>query len=404
MLPSHEPPKASHSRPTIMIIAVLIAFAFGFLFGLDYSQPKTTRTLTLPTNILAPRTQTSKADIAFEGFNATHLWSMRLADENYVRLARLMPCRNVTYTVGTKSDFIDACDHSTTSEYAVETSVRAQKWLFEYQNPPSCSDKRFAMIQQFAWSGFGSTVHQVVWAFGMAIADNRIAVYKKPGNWVSAREKASKSLSLFFRSILIVLRSHRSVFSFHWPTAHRRRRSMVIEWSPSMLTSDTGPNPFILRFLSIEHSTGIARNSYSIRCDTRRKPWLTHRRLLLSTSRHRPSINIVRTSLCTCVDQIKSSFVKCLKRTVCDNTSTCSMPMCDERTSRRSTSIRKTKTSTKNSSKSTKRRRAITSCWVSRRRVTSSFDRWWIGRETDERKLLWSFSVIYLLKRMRMCM
>lgn len=215
MLPSHEPPKASNSRPTIMIIAVLIAFAFGFLSGLDYSQPKTARMLTLPTNILAPRTPTSNKDIAFEGYNSTHLWSMRLADENYLRLARLMPCRNVTYTVGTKNDFIDACDHSTTSEFSVETSVRAQKWLFEYQNPPNCSNKRFALIQQFAWSGFGSTLHQVVWTFGMAIADNRIAVYKKPGNWVSDRVKSSKSLSLFLRSILIVRRPRRSVSSFH---------------------------------------------------------------------------------------------------------------------------------------------------------------------------------------------
>jgi hypothetical protein len=48
----------------------------------------------------------------------------------------------------------------------------------------NCSNKRFAIIHNFAPSGFGSTVHQIAWAFGMALADDRIAVYQTPGNWV----------------------------------------------------------------------------------------------------------------------------------------------------------------------------------------------------------------------------
>ncbi|CAF1341964.1 unnamed protein product, partial [Rotaria sp. Silwood1] len=42
---------------------------------------------------------------------------------------------------------------------------------------------KFAIIQNFAWSGFGSTIHQIAWAFGMALAENRIAVYETPGYW-----------------------------------------------------------------------------------------------------------------------------------------------------------------------------------------------------------------------------
>jgi hypothetical protein len=46
-------------------------------------------------------------------------------------------------------------------------------------------NKRFAIIYNFASSGFGSTVHQIAWAFGKALADDRIAVYQRPENWVS---------------------------------------------------------------------------------------------------------------------------------------------------------------------------------------------------------------------------
>jgi hypothetical protein len=116
--------------------------------------------------------------------NSTHLWSIRFADDKYFRLARLLPCRTVEYTGGPKIDAIHSCDYSSSNEFSIQNTIQAQKWLYEHQHPSNCSNKRFAIIQNFAPSGFGSTVHQIVWAFGMALADDRIAIYKTPGNWV----------------------------------------------------------------------------------------------------------------------------------------------------------------------------------------------------------------------------
>ncbi|CAF1258221.1 unnamed protein product [Rotaria sordida] len=118
------------------------------------------------------------------GYNSTHLWSLRLADENYFRLAKLLPCRSVEYYGGPKVDKIDSCDHSATNEFSIQNTLQAQKWLYEHQHPIDCTNKRFAVIQNYAESGFGSTIHQIVWAFGVALADNRIAVYRIPGNWL----------------------------------------------------------------------------------------------------------------------------------------------------------------------------------------------------------------------------
>jgi hypothetical protein len=117
-------------------------------------------------------------------YNITHLWSMRLADENYYHIARVLPCRTVNYVGGPKPEAMDSCNQTTINEFSVESSLHAQKWIYEHQHPANCSNKKFAIIHNFAWSGFGSTLHQVVWAFGEALAQDRIAVYKIPGNWV----------------------------------------------------------------------------------------------------------------------------------------------------------------------------------------------------------------------------
>ncbi|UJR06722.1 hypothetical protein I4U23_011011 [Adineta vaga] len=116
--------------------------------------------------------------------NKTHLWSLRLADDDYFRIERLLPCRIVEYTGGWKKHQINSCDNSTINEYSVENTLKAQKWLFNHQHPINCTNKRFAIIRKFAWSGFGSTIHQIAWAFGKALADNRIAVYQTPGDWL----------------------------------------------------------------------------------------------------------------------------------------------------------------------------------------------------------------------------
>ena len=79
---------------------------------------------------------------------------------------------------------MDGCDHSSANEFSLPNILQAQKWLYDHQHPSDCSNKRFAIIHSFAPSGFGSTVHQIAWAFGIALSDNRIAVYETPGNWV----------------------------------------------------------------------------------------------------------------------------------------------------------------------------------------------------------------------------
>jgi hypothetical protein len=180
---------ATKSVKTIFALtALVIFFAFGFLVGSGYNNTISKFNLIF-SSIMKSSNESSinKQEVfkpVFPGHNSTHLWSMRLADESYFRLARLLPCRIVEYTGGPKNQSIDSCDHSSTNEYSRTNTLQAQKWLYEHQHPANCSDKRFAIIQNFAWSGFGSIVHQIVWAFAMAIADNRIAVYKTPGNWV----------------------------------------------------------------------------------------------------------------------------------------------------------------------------------------------------------------------------
>ena len=117
-------------------------------------------------------------------YNKTHLWSMSLANENYYHIARLLPCRTIDYVYESRKESMNTCDQSTTKEFSVETTLIAQKWIFEHQNPVDCTNKKFAIINNYAWSGFGSTMHQIAWAFGTALGDDRIAVYQVPGNWV----------------------------------------------------------------------------------------------------------------------------------------------------------------------------------------------------------------------------
>ena len=138
----------------------------------------------LAITFLQPRTRHIPSAPIFES-NATHLWSIRLADDEYFRVARLLPCRTVIYTGGPVNDVVNSCDHSPTSEFSVAITVKAQKWLFDHQHPHDCSNKKFAIINNYALSGLGSTLHQIVSAISKALVEDRIAVYASPGNWVS---------------------------------------------------------------------------------------------------------------------------------------------------------------------------------------------------------------------------
>ena len=132
---------------------------------------------------LQPRSPHKPSSPVFES-NATHLWSIRLADKDYFHLARRLPCRVVVYVGGPSNDIVNSCDHSLTSEFSVETTLKAQKWLFDHQHPHSCSNKSVAIINNYALSGLGSTLHQIVSALSKALSEGRIAVYASPGNWV----------------------------------------------------------------------------------------------------------------------------------------------------------------------------------------------------------------------------
>ncbi|CAF2780806.1 unnamed protein product [Rotaria sp. Silwood2] len=177
------------SNKTIFaMISFVSIFVFGYLLGLSFNETKRTTRLQSSYDIkLDQRLSINNQQLLespFYGYNSTHLWSMRLADENYFRLAHLLPGRVVEYSGGPNVDKINSCDHSSTNEYSIQNTLQAQKWLYEHQNPIDCTNKRFAILHNYALSGFGSTVHQIAWAFGAAIADNRIAVYQVPGNWL----------------------------------------------------------------------------------------------------------------------------------------------------------------------------------------------------------------------------
>ena len=172
---------------TFAIFAFVFSLTFGFLFGPDIHRAVRELNSIFSSDMeFNNEPFITKQQIQIYPYepNSTHLWSMRFADENYFRLARLLPCRTVEYQGGPKIDKIDSCDHSPSNEYSIENTLQAQKWLYEHQHPTNCTNKNFAIINNFAWSGFGSTLHQIAWAFGMAIAQDRIAVYKVPGYWV----------------------------------------------------------------------------------------------------------------------------------------------------------------------------------------------------------------------------
>ena len=171
-------------RPTgIKLLAVTFLFTLVFGFHLGTNSSISEKVYSFDHNSLMTNKQqnTNSFDSAY---NSTHLWSLRFANENYFRIARLIQCRVVEYFGGPQPDKIDSCDQSSTNEFSVSNTLEIQKWLYEHQHPADCLNKRFAIIRNFAISGFGSTVHQIVWAFGVALVENRIAVYDKPGNWV----------------------------------------------------------------------------------------------------------------------------------------------------------------------------------------------------------------------------
>lgn len=285
------------AKRSLIIITSIALFAFGFLLVSSYT--RTSRKVNLIYSALPPSNQNSLIsnkkhiiDSFPYGHNSTHLWSMRLADESYFRLTRLLPCRNASYTGGPEPNTVDPCDHSANNEFSLPNILQAQKWLYDHQHPPDCSNKRFAIIHNFASSGFGSTVHQVAWALGVALAENRIAVYKTPGNWVRelffsferrplcsvllmmcfvamtflskylVRESVQISFDDWFccSCMAAVLQALLIVFFFPSPIALFRPTSMATKQFMSGLTLVIGQSPSIHINSRTVRLIGIARN------------------------------------------------------------------------------------------------------------------------------------------------
>lgn len=185
---SSIPTKYKTIKICVVVIALVACLSFVFLHQSNLTLLEIIRRRhgILPVNQTLIKSLIQKKP--FHAFNQTHLWSLRLADENYRQLIRSIPCRVVNYDGGPHHKIyerIDQCQGSNDSEFFNENSIYAQKWIYDHQHPANCSDKRFAIIRSFAISGYGSIIHQVAWAFGLALSENRIAVFATPGNWVS---------------------------------------------------------------------------------------------------------------------------------------------------------------------------------------------------------------------------
>ncbi|CAF3838072.1 unnamed protein product [Adineta steineri] len=177
----------------IRLPLLLGAFFLVFLLGVHVGSRRNilnekSDIVNLFSNVKLDKELQSKKEESLKSFsfayNKTHLWSMPLANEDYYRIARALPCRTVTYVGGLKNESMDSCSQATINEFSIESTLQAQKWIHDHQNPANCENKKFAIIQKYAGSGFGSTIHQILWAFGTAIGEGRIAVYQVPGNWL----------------------------------------------------------------------------------------------------------------------------------------------------------------------------------------------------------------------------
>ncbi|CAF0892672.1 unnamed protein product [Rotaria sordida] len=194
-------------RVPLFLVGAVLIFIIGVRIGSNFCEIKQEpyaidSSLSTATKLNKNLQSIEKKDFKSFSFayNTTHLWSMRLADDNYYRIARLLPCRTVKYTNGPNQEIMNSCDQSIINEFSVEATLHAQQWLYEHQHPIDCTNKKFAILHSFAWSGFGSTLHQIVWAFGRALAEDRIAIYETPGNWLHGNCKLGTP-DCFFRPI-----------------------------------------------------------------------------------------------------------------------------------------------------------------------------------------------------------
>ena len=269
-------------RLSFILIASTCIFIMGAIYGTslrhtrrDSSAPDASAGSSQSMNSKAPSTFEQQARQSFShAYNGTHLWSMRLADEKYNRVARLLPCRVLEYGRGPGPEKMDTCDPGTQQEFSIESTLRAQKWLYEHQHPADCSKKKIAILHQYAWSGFGSTIHQIVWAVGVALSQDRIVVYQTPGNWVSRSNPRPSRCDRPDRSSCTecVLSARPIVSSFRLAIVlfHPRWTAFKMCWWKR--TSITGSILSIPPCSKIALSIGFVPNCSSTSCDTMVRP------------------------------------------------------------------------------------------------------------------------------------
>jgi len=200
-------------------------------------------------------------DLFFPGYNGTHLWSWKLRDHIYSEVANAIPCRIIDY--GGPTSVINRCDKSDSNEFSLPNLILAQKWIYQHQHPVDCSNKRFAIIHQMASSGFGSTVHQIAWAFGMALSEGRIAVYKSPSNWVITHKKVTflfRNNDVCFSYMVLVAQLILIVYFYHYLIVQFHQLLMVIKLFISNQILVIGTNLYFHGYFKIEHLIGIEHN------------------------------------------------------------------------------------------------------------------------------------------------
>jgi len=252
----------------LVIFICLLCFGAGFLYCANFSMTRKTLNLMFSTMIgstdntpIVNIDKKESTSLSFPGYNFTHLWSWNLRDHIYSEVANAIPCRVINY--GGSTSKIDTCDKSDRNEFSLSNSIKAQKWIYEHQHPVDCSNKRFAIIHQMASSGFGSTVHQIAWAFGMALSEGRIAVYKSPSNWVITHKKVTflfRNNDVCFSYMVLVAQLILIVYFYHYLIVPFHQLLMVIKLFISNQILVIGINLYFHGYFKIEHLIGIEHN------------------------------------------------------------------------------------------------------------------------------------------------
>ncbi|CAF3319845.1 unnamed protein product [Rotaria socialis] len=143
-------------RTSLLLVGGTLIFVIGILMGSTLFGIKEQQFIIYPLvseNVIVDETSQPPKKQMSTSYSSTHtksqLWSMYLADENYYRIAGLLPCRTVEYTGGPKPHIMDSCDQSIIDEFSVEATIHAQKWIYEHQNPENIKFNHRLLYHRF---------------------------------------------------------------------------------------------------------------------------------------------------------------------------------------------------------------------------------------------------------------